>query len=119
MLRLSAQFDVLHCAAGLLCPAGRCFTFDTTAAGWGRGEGAGCVCVSNMVEFVDGSPVVKEDMMQKHHGLICSANLNHTGRGAHLCAPNGVQEKELIVGAVRAASLSPLDVDWVDCNGEA
>jgi polyketide synthase-associated protein len=118
MLRLSAQFDVLHCAAGLLCPDGRCFTFNTGATGWARGEGAGCVCLSNMVDFVDGNPVVKYYMIKKSLGTVCAANLNHTGKGAHICAPHGVQEKELLAGAVRQASLSPLDVDWVECNGE-
>jgi len=116
-LLLAPNFYVLGCAAGFLSAEGRSQSFDVTAAGYVRGEGVGGLVINPFAELVDGVPV--RDGSRPFHGNISSISVNHCGQTASLTAPSGPQETHLVCEAVRQASLSPLDVDFVECWGEA
>ncbi|CAE8649498.1 unnamed protein product, partial [Polarella glacialis] len=103
-----------HCASGWLCPEGRCMTFDASAAGYVRGDGVAAVAVKPMTTLLDGNYVTSEDPPL---GSIAGAMMNNNGKGASLASPHGPAEQEAIAEAIRNASISPADVDAVECHG--
>ncbi|CAE8642132.1 unnamed protein product [Polarella glacialis] len=113
-LLLAAVWWPSHCASGWLCPEGRCMTFDASAAGYVRGDGVAAVAVKPMTTLVDGNYVTSEDPPL---GSIAGAMMNNNGKGASLASPHGPAEQEAIAEAIRNASISPADVDAVECHG--
>merc|ERR1712130_323181 len=84
-VNLSKAYWPVWSAAGLLCPQGRCFTFDECAMGHVRGEGCGALMVKLMSENVDGQEVASDTNII---GMLASGCQNHNGRSASLTAPN-------------------------------
>mmetsp|Transcript_89390 Transcript_89390/g.182283 ORF Transcript_89390/g.182283 Transcript_89390/m.182283 type:complete len:743 (+) Transcript_89390:3-2231(+) len=116
-LTLHHNYLILACAQGLICPEGRCFSFDVTAAGWVKGEGSGIIVVDkNKVEMIDGEAVVDD---KKHIlALVSSGMVGHVGASASLTAPNGPGEQAVISEALRQSGISYLDIDAVECHGD-
>jgi len=95
-----------------MCATGRCLTFDASAAGYVRGDGVVSVGVKAQNQLVDGKYVSDED---EALASIAGATMNNNGKAASLAAPNGPAEQEAIAEAIRNASISPTDVDAVEC----
>jgi polyketide synthase-associated protein len=116
ILCLANDFYVLNCAAGALSVTGRSMTFDTTANGRCRGEGAACITMDLLDEYIDGQAV--RDDGKRNLGIATAFVMSHMGKAAGLTAPSGVAERELLADSIRMASVSPGDIDWVDCHGD-
>lgn len=102
-----------HSAAGFLCPAGRCFSFDATANGHVRGEGAGTMVVRNREVIVDGEEVQDSNA---NIGTIVGGSTSNSGKSAGMFAPNGPAEQAVLVEACRRSGIMPLDVDAIECH---
>jgi 3-oxoacyl-(acyl-carrier-protein) synthase len=94
---------VAQARAGMLSRTGRCFTFDSRADGFQKGEASGGV----VLERGQAPPARSRVML--HGGAV-----KQDGRSASLTAPNGavqqtLLEQALIVGNVTAASLTMLE----------
>lgn len=113
-LMLAKAWWPAHSAAGFLCPEGRCFTFDSSARGYVRGDGCCTAVVRNVGEVVDG---VRVDDELPLVGLISGGSNNNSGKTANLSAPSGPAIQQVITEAVRAAGITPLDMDVVECHG--
>jgi len=99
----------------LMNPSGRCFTFDSSANGYIRGECCTSVCVKPYTELVDGEIIVSDAPCL---GTIVGHVMTSNGKSSSITAPGGPGLQECLSRVVRASGLDALDVDYVDCHGE-
>ena len=87
--------------AGMLSKDGKCKTFDKSADGYVRSEGAAAVLLK---------PLSKAQADGDHiYGLIKGSAVNHGGRANSLTAPNPNAQADLLTEAWRkAGSVPPL-----------
>ena len=94
---------------GMLSPDGRCKTFDRSANGYARGEGAGAIVLKPLVAaLADGDTV---------YGVISGSAVNHGGRANSLTAPNPVAQTEVLLAAHRDAGGDPTAVGYIETHG--
>lgn len=97
-----------QCSTGGTTFKGRCFTFDSGADGYQRGEG----CSATFMQMRD---VDKTDINRL--GVVIGSFVNQDGRSASLTAPNGPSQSALLKAAMRMAGLSPPEVTCCECHG--
>ncbi|TJZ49606.1 SDR family NAD(P)-dependent oxidoreductase [Streptomyces piniterrae] len=95
--------------AGVLSPQGRSRTFDASADGYARAEGAGIVVLKRLSDARAAGDTVL--------AVLRGSAVNHGGRGSGLTVPNGSAQKDLISAALKAAQVSPADIDYVETHG--
>ena len=78
------------CAIGALSRVGRCKTMDTSADGYGRGEGCGV--------FVIGGT---ESLVFIENAMLAGSAINQDGRSSALTAPHGPSQKLLLLDVAR------------------
>jgi len=95
--------------AGMLSRDGRCKTFDRSADGYVRGEGAGVVLLKPLARAIaDGDRI---------HAVIRATSVNHGGIANSLTAPNPGAQADLLVKAYRSAGVPPSTVGYVEAHG--
>jgi acyl transferase domain-containing protein/acyl-CoA synthetase (AMP-forming)/AMP-acid ligase II/thioesterase domain-containing protein len=87
---------------------GRSKTFDASADGFGRGEGAVVLVLKRGTESRDGVPPL---------AYVCGTAVNHDGRSLSLAAPNGVAQVEVARAALQRAKLEPGAVQFLEAHG--
>ncbi|CEM38656.1 unnamed protein product, partial [Vitrella brassicaformis CCMP3155] len=135
----------VHCSkAGMISPDCRSKTFDTSANGYVRGEGAGAVVLERQGagdggddEAMSVSPWLgeegkdglarglEEDVSSRRGGtrrreplaVVLSSCVNHVGRSASLTAPSGSAQAELLGRALEIAGLRPHEVCFLETHG--
>ncbi|MER7396115.1 SDR family NAD(P)-dependent oxidoreductase [Streptomyces sp. NPDC000151] len=95
--------------AGVLSPQGRSRAFDASADGYARAEGAGIVVLKRLSDARAAGDTVL--------AVVRGSAVNHGGRGSGLTVPNGSAQKDLITTALKAARVSPADIDYVETHG--
>ncbi|GAB2626321.1 hypothetical protein GCM10027168_67590 [Streptomyces capparidis] len=96
-------------AAGALAPDGRCKTFDDSADGYGRGEGAGALVLKTLSRARrDGDRV---------YAVIRGSAVNQDGASGGLTVPSGEAQQEVIRAALDQAGIAPGEVDYVEAHG--
>ncbi|MDT0317188.1 type I polyketide synthase [Streptomyces millisiae] len=94
---------------GALASDGRCKTFDATADGYGRGEGAGVVILKRLRDArADGDHV---------WAVLRGSAVNQDGRSAGLTVPNGQAQQSVIREALRDAGAEASSVGYVEAHG--
>ncbi|KAL2063467.1 hypothetical protein VTL71DRAFT_5272 [Oculimacula yallundae] len=94
---------------GALSASGRSYSYDEKAAGFGRGEGAGCLLIKRLDDAIrDGDPI---------HALLRNTATNHAGRSDGITMPNGVAQRELIRAVHNGVGLDPSDTPVVEGHG--
>lgn len=92
-----------------LCPDGRCKTFDQSANGFVRGEGCGMLVVERL-----------SDARRNNHrvlAVIRGSAINQDGRSTGMTAPNVLAQQALLRAALKAASVEPNAVGYLECHG--
>jgi thioester reductase-like protein len=108
-LMLSPYGFVMMSKFAGLSPEGRCKTFDASADGYARGEGAGVVVLKRYSDAVrDGDHIV---------ALVRGTAVNHDGRSSGLTVPNPAAQQGVIKAALAQAGIAPGDVDYVEAHG--
>lgn len=88
---------------------GRCKTFDASADGYGRGEGAAVVALERLADaLANGRRIL---------GVIRGTAVNQDGRSNGLTAPNGAAQQAVVRAALANAGLTPADVGYVEAHG--
>jgi polyketide synthase-associated protein len=103
-------------AAGLLCADGRSKTFDDSADGYGKGEGAMIMLIKRLTEAVDGQPVMVQN--EPLLGVLAASYMNNNGMNASMGAPSATAEQEMIVMALRNSSITAGDIEAIECHGD-
>jgi acyl transferase domain-containing protein/acyl-CoA synthetase (AMP-forming)/AMP-acid ligase II/acyl carrier protein len=108
-LILSPDIGTAFARSGLLADDGRCKTFDTTADGYVRGEGAGVVVLKSL------SAALADD--DRVYAVIRGTAVNSDGLTNGLYAPNGDAQRWVVRDACRAAAVLPGELDYVEAHG--
>ncbi|MFZ6734086.1 aminotransferase class III-fold pyridoxal phosphate-dependent enzyme [Undibacterium sp. Ji42W] len=108
-LMLRPDSSVALGKGSMLAPDGLCKTFDASANGYGRGEGAGLVLLKRLSNaLTDGDRI---------HAVIRGSATNHDGVSNGITAPNGLAQENLIQAAMADAGMSPSAIQYVEAHG--
>lgn len=89
-----------------LSPEGRCFSYDSKASGFGRGEGAACLLVKRLEDAIaDGDPI---------HAVIRNTACNHSGRSEGITMPSRAAQERLLLRVHNDIGLSPSETPIVE-----
>lgn len=106
---LSPDLAINMTKAGVMAADGRCKTFDATADGYVRSEGAGVVVLAPLSQaLADGLPV---------YAVIKGTATNSDGRTNGLMAPSRNAQEDLLRHAYADAGVSPGQVRYVEAHG--
>ncbi|MGW0719020.1 SDR family NAD(P)-dependent oxidoreductase, partial [Streptomyces sp. NPDC002778] len=94
---------------GALSPDGRCYTFDTRANGYVRGEGAGLVVLKPLSRaLADGDHVLC---------VIEGSATGNDGGGEGLTVPTSEGQRRVLTQAYRRAGIDPTGIQYVELHG--
>jgi acyl transferase domain-containing protein len=99
----------LSMSSGALAADGRCKTFDDSADGYGRGEGAGVIVLKRLSTAVEDGDRI--------YAVIPGSAVNQDGASGGLTVPSGDAQREVIAAALARARISPAEVDYVEAHG--
>jgi 6-methylsalicylic acid synthase len=95
--------------AGATAPDGRCKTFDASADGYGRGEGAAVVVLKRLADAQrDGDRVL---------AVVRGGAVAQDGRTVGIMSPNGDAQADLFRRACEVAHVPPASVDFIEAHG--
>ena len=97
------------CKAGLLAPDGRCKSFDASADGYGRSEGAGVVVLKPLA--------VAEAAGDSVYAVIHGSAVNSDGRSNGMVAPNARAQMACVRAAFARAGIEPAATQYVEAHG--
>lgn len=97
------------CKAAMLSPHGRCKTFDASADGFVRGEGAGIIVLKSLPHAINAGDHV--------YAVIRATGVNQDGRSSGLTVPDEQSQLVLIREVCRKAGVSPAQLDYIEAHG--
>ncbi len=96
-------------SADAMSPTGHCHSFDASADGFVRGEGAGVVVLKRLSEAKrDGDRI---------WGVVRGSAVNQDGRSNGLMAPNPAAQMAVLRAAYASANVEPRYVDYIEAHG--
>lgn len=102
---LMSQLDTL----GAMSSDGKCFSYDSRANGFGRGEGASCVILRRLDKAIEaGDPI---------YAVIRNTAASHSGRTNGITNPSLVGQEELLWRVHQEVGLEPAHTDVVEGHG--
>lgn len=103
------EYFVAESKGGFLSPDGRCKTWDASANGYARGEGAGIIVLKKLSKALEDGDIV--------YAVIRESGVNQDGHTNGITVPNG-QSQELIMKEVyNRAGIMPGEVKYVEAHG--
>lgn len=90
-------------------PEGHCKSFDDSADGYGRSEGAGIIIIKRLEDA--------ERDNDKIFGVIRAAAINQDGKSNGLTAPNGAAQEKVIKKALKEAGIEADMISYVETHG--
>ncbi|CAN5493083.1 type I polyketide synthase [soil metagenome] len=103
------DFPIIMSKGHFLSPHGECHTFDETAAGYGRGEGAGILLIKRLEDAIESGDLI--------HAVVRASGVNQDGHTDGISLPNSQAQEALIRQVYRVADLPFADVDYVEAHG--
>jgi len=108
-LLLSPEASIYLSSSGALSEDGRCRSFDASAEGYGRAEACGVLVLERLSEArARGANIL---------AVIRGSAVGHDGPSSAFTVPNGVAQRTVIREALRAASVEPRDVSYLEAHG--
>ncbi len=108
-LILTPELSITFSQAHMLSPDGRCKTFDASADGYGRGEGAGVVILKRLSDAIrDGDRIL---------AVIKGSAVNQDGKSNGITAPNGQAQQQVILNAMASANVEPDQIQYIETHG--
>ncbi|RYP10656.1 hypothetical protein DL765_008038 [Monosporascus sp. GIB2] len=106
----STEQHIATMKAGVLSPASQCHTFDTSADGYGRGEGIGALYVKRLSDALrDGDPI---------RSVIKSSAINASnGKTTGISLPSADGQEAVIRKAMAKGGVDPQDITYIECHG--
>lgn len=106
---LAPELMVAMSRLGFLAPDGRCKTFDASADGFGRGEGAGVIVLKRLSDALADNDRV--------WGVVRGSSVNQDGESTLLAAPNVKAQAALIRDAVSTSQIALDDLVYIETHG--
>jgi 3-oxoacyl-(acyl-carrier-protein) synthase/acyl carrier protein/SAM-dependent methyltransferase len=108
-LNLIPAPGICFARAGMLSPRGLCRTFDASADGYVRGEGAAMLLLKPLARAqADGDRI---------YGVVYGSAMNHGGAAPTVTSPNPYSQSSVIAEAFRDADIPPARVSYVETHG--
>lgn len=95
--------------ARMLSPDGRCKTFDSSADGYGRGEGCGVVILKRLSDALKDQDQIL--------AVIKGTGINQDGASSGLTVPNGEAQENLQREVAARAGVDPHTIDYFEAHG--
>ena len=106
---LQPETFVLMCKGGFLATDGRCKSFDASADGYGRGEGAGMVALKKLDDAVrDGDRI---------YAVVKATGSNQDGRTTAITVPNVDSQESLARTVCARSGLAPESITYLEAHG--
>ncbi|NKY88734.1 type I polyketide synthase [Nocardia veterana] len=106
---LQPETFVLMCKGGFLAADGRCKSFDASADGYGRGEGAGMVVLKKLDDAVrDGDRI---------YAVVKATGSNQDGRTTAITVPNVDSQEALARTVCERSGLAPHSITYLEAHG--
>ncbi|EQL02732.1 polyketide synthase [Ophiocordyceps sinensis CO18] len=96
-------------ALNFLSPDGKCFTFDSRANGYGRGEGIGVVVLKRLSDALRDNDTIR--------AVIRGSAVNQDGRTPGITLPSKEAQVSNIRGVYKGAGLDFDQTAYVECHG--
>ncbi|KAK6544885.1 hypothetical protein TWF694_001564 [Orbilia ellipsospora] len=94
--------------AGAVTPEGRCRSFDSSASGYGRGEGASVLILKRLSDAViDGDKIL---------AILKGSAVGQDGKTNGIMSPNQAAQEDVARRALTAAGVDPLSVAFVEAH---
>ncbi|KAJ5609196.1 type I iterative polyketide synthase [Penicillium herquei] len=94
---------------GMLSPDGRCFSFDTRANGYGRGEGVATIIIKRLSDaLADNDPI---------RAVIRETASNQDGKTDTITTPSGAAQVDLMRECYNRAGLDPRGTQYFEAHG--
>lgn len=103
------DFPILMSKGHFLSPHGECHTFDESAAGYARGEGAGIFLLKRLEDAVAAGDTI--------HAIVRGSGVNQDGHTDGISLPNSQAQEELVRDVYERAGVAPADVDYIEAHG--
>ncbi len=108
-LLLTPTRYISYSKTGMLSPTGSCKTFDESADGYVRGEGAGLILVKPLEQAIkDGDSI---------YGILKGSAINHNGKTHTLTYPNPEAQADVIIEACKQARVTPESISYIETHG--
>ncbi|HEX2927665.1 MAG TPA: SDR family NAD(P)-dependent oxidoreductase [Ruminiclostridium sp.] len=108
-LILNPNMTISFSKAGMLSEDGRCKTFDKSANGYVRGEGAGAILLKPLSRAIEDGDYI--------HAVILGSSVNHGGKANSLTVPNPTAQAEVIQDALKRAGVSSTTISYIEAHG--
>ena len=106
---IAPTMTIAESKGGFLSPDGRCKTFDSSANGYARGEGAGVVIIKPLSRAqADGDPI---------YALIRGTAVTQDGHTNGITVPNPAAQETAMRLAYQRAGILPHHVQYVEAHG--
>ncbi|MFF2661922.1 beta-ketoacyl synthase N-terminal-like domain-containing protein [Kitasatospora sp. NPDC058032] len=106
---LSPDSSVALSSGRMLSAQGLCRTFDASADGYVRGEGAGVVVLKRLSDAL----AAGDDIL----AVVRGSAVNQDGRSNGLTAPSGRAQEDVVRRALSAAGVAASEVGFVEAHG--
>lgn len=93
----------------MLGDAGRCFSFDDRAQGYGRGEGLGAVVLKPLSKALQDGDNIRS--------IIRNTAVNQDGKTQGITVPSRSAQEAMIYRAYAGAGLDPRETSYVEAHG--
>ncbi|KAH8817121.1 putative polyketide synthase [Xylogone sp. PMI_703] len=108
-LILNPDFFILLSGPGFLGPDGKCHTFDSSANGYGRGEGVASIILKPLdTALRDNDPI---------RAIVRGTATNHDGKTPGISLPSQKAQEDLIRSAYHSAGLDMSDTGYFEAHG--
>ncbi|XP_033108365.1 phthiocerol/phenolphthiocerol synthesis polyketide synthase type I PpsD-like [Anneissia japonica] len=106
---LTPSVTIGFCQAGMLSPDGQCKSFDESANGYSRSEGAGSVVLKPLKRAIEDGDRI--------YAVIRGGALTNDGRTPGIANPSFDAQIDLVDRACAAAKVDPRDVAYIEAHG--
>ncbi|MBW9154571.1 non-ribosomal peptide synthetase/type I polyketide synthase [Clostridium estertheticum] len=108
-IMINPNYTIAECKANFLSPDGRCKTFDESANGYARGEGAGVALLKPLEKAIADKNEI--------YSVIKSTGSNQDGHTDGIAVPNGEQQEILLKETCKKANIDPSDIGYMEAHG--
>ena len=106
---LKPEFTIATSKASMLSLDGRCKSFDASANGYVRSEGAGVVIIKSLKDAQKDGDII--------YSVINSTVVNQDGKSNGITVPNQNSQKLALRQALKRAQISADDISYVEAHG--